>query len=188
MVFILTLETIAWLFNLVFNIPFFPEQCYFLCIWQHCFIQSCNNVANAFSNIARLPYCLKIPSHSFQLKLVRQGLTRKMDSNLSVFQWALLLVLCLCLQHLKIKELSQSRCTIQFVLFNFHFGFWGTYNPYPQVQYYGICALLAYKKRVTRTHSNIKEWSGPVTLFTRQKFTFEYRVGRFFSLCTRDVF
>ena len=88
----------------------------------------------------------------------------------------------------KIKELSQSRCTIQFVLFTFHFDFWGTYNPYPQVQYYGICALLAYKKRVTRTHSNIKEWSGPVTLFTRQKFTFEYRVGRFFSLCTRDVF
>ena len=73
--------------------------------------------------------------------------------------------------------MSQSRCTIQFVLFNFHFGFWGTYNPYPQVQYYGICASLAYKKRVTRTHSNIKEWSGPVTLFTRQKFTFEYRVG-----------
>ena len=76
--------------------------------------------------------------------------------------------------------MSHSRCTIQFVLFNFHFGFWGTYNPYPQVQYYGICASLAYKKRVTRTHSNIKEWSGPVILFNRQKFTFEYRVGWFF--------
>ena len=44
-------------------------------------------IANAFSNIARLPYCLNIPSHSFQLKLVRQGLTRKIDSNLSVFKW-----------------------------------------------------------------------------------------------------
>ena len=76
--------------------------------------------------------------------------------------------------------MSQSHSPIQFVLFNFHFGFWGTYNPYPQVQYYGICASLAYKKRVTRTHSSIKEWSGPVTLFNRQKFTFEYRVGRFF--------
>ena len=84
--------------------------------------------------------------------------------------------------------MSQSHSPIQFVLFTFHFGFWGTYNPYSQVQYYGICASLAYKKRVIRTHSNIKEWSGPVTLFTRQKFTFENRVGRFFSLCTRDVF
>ena len=29
MVFVLTLETIALLYNLVFNIAFFPEQCYF---------------------------------------------------------------------------------------------------------------------------------------------------------------
>ena len=145
-------------------------------------------IANAFPNIARLPYCLNIPSHSFQLKLVRQGLTRKMDSNLSVFQWALLLVLCSCLKQLKIEEISESCCTIQFVLFTFHFDFWDTYNPYPQVQYYGICTSLAYKKRVTRTHSNIKEWSGPVTLFTGDKFTFKNQVRRFFSLCTRGVF
>ena len=37
MVYILTLETTAWLFNLVFNIAFFPE------IWVRCSIQSCNN-------------------------------------------------------------------------------------------------------------------------------------------------
>ena len=129
-------------------------------------------IANAFPNTARLPYCLNIPSHSFQLKLVRQGFTRKRDSNWSVFQWTLLLVLCLCLKHLKIKAMSQSHSPIQFVLFTFHFDFWVAYNPYPQVQYYGICASLAYKKRVTRTHSNIKEWSGPVTLFTGDKFTF----------------
>ena len=43
MVFILTLETTASLFNLVFNIAFFPEQCYFLCIWVRCSMQSCNN-------------------------------------------------------------------------------------------------------------------------------------------------
>ena len=126
MVFTLTLETTPSLFNLVFNFAFFPEQCYFLCIWVRCSKHSCNNVANAFSNIARLPYCLTIPSHSFQLKLVRQGLARKMDSTLSVFQWALLLVLCLCLKHLKIKEMSQSHSPIQFVLFTFHFDFWGT--------------------------------------------------------------
>ena len=73
-------------------------------------------IANTFPNIARLPYCLNIPSHSFQLKLVRQGFTRKRDSNLSVFQWTLLLVLCLCLKHLKIKAMSQSHSPIQFIL------------------------------------------------------------------------
>ena len=72
--------------------------------------------ANTFPNIARLPYCLNIPSHSFQLKLVRQGFTRKRDSNWSVFQWTLLLVLCLCLKHLKIKAMSQSHSPIQFIL------------------------------------------------------------------------
>ena len=73
-------------------------------------------IANAFPNTARLPYCLNIPSHSFQLKLVRQGFTRKRDSNWSVFQWTLLLVLCLCLKHLKIKAMSQSHSPIQFIL------------------------------------------------------------------------
>ena len=43
MVYILTLETTAWFFNLVFNIAFFPEQSYFLCIWVRCSVQSCNN-------------------------------------------------------------------------------------------------------------------------------------------------
>ena len=84
--------------------------------------------------------------------------------------------------------MSQSRCTIQFVLFNFHFGFWGTYNPYPQVQYDEIGDSLAHKKRVPRTHSNIKEWSGPVTLFTGEKFTLKKKIRRFFSFCTWDVF
>ena len=31
----------------------------------------------------------------------------------------------------KNKAMSQSHSPIQFVLFNLHFGFWGTYNPYP---------------------------------------------------------
>ena len=190
MVFILTLETTASLFNLLFNIAFFLSSAIFCAsgcavLYSRVIMVA---IANAFPNIARLPYCLNIPSHSLQLKLVRQVLTRKIVSNLSVFQWALLLMLCSCLQHLKIEEISESRCTIQFVLFNFHFGFWDTYYHYPQVQYYGICASLAYKKRVTRTHSNIKEWSGSVTLFTGDKFTFKNRVRRFFSFCTWDVF
>ena len=29
--------------NMVFNIAFFPEQSYFLCIWVRCSVQSCNN-------------------------------------------------------------------------------------------------------------------------------------------------
>jgi len=67
--------------------------------------------AKAFPNIARMPYCLYIPSNSFQIEIkmekcygVRQELNRQIDSNLCVLQWALLLVLCLCLQHLKIRQ------------------------------------------------------------------------------------
>ena len=80
-----------------------------------------------------MPYCLYIPSISFQIEIkmekcygVRQELNRQMDSNLCVLQWALLLVLCLCLQHLKMS----SNFSIQFLLFNLHFGFWDAYNPY----------------------------------------------------------
>ena len=99
MVFILTLETIALLFNFLFNIAFFLSSAIFCAsgcavLYSHVIMVA---MANTFPNIARLAYCLNIPSHSFQLKLVRRGLTRKMESNLSVFQWALLLVLCLCL-------------------------------------------------------------------------------------------
>ena len=64
-----------------------------------------------FPTIARMPYCLYIPSNSFQIEIkmekcygVRQALNRKILSNLCVLQWALLLVLCLCLQHLKIRQ------------------------------------------------------------------------------------
>ena len=57
---------------------------------------------------------------------VRQELNRQIDSNLCVLQWALLLVLCLCLQHLKMS----SHFSIQFLLFNVHFGFWDAYNTY----------------------------------------------------------
>ena len=64
-----------------------------------------------FPTIARMPYCLYIPSNSFQIEIkmekcygVRQELKRQIDSNLCVLQWALLLVLCLCLQHLRIRQ------------------------------------------------------------------------------------
>ena len=86
-----------------------------------------------FPTIARMPYCLYIPSISFQIEIkmekcygVRQELNRQIDSNLCVLQWALLLVFCLCLQHLKMS----SRFSIQFLLFNLHFRFWDAFNPY----------------------------------------------------------
>ena len=174
MVFTLTLETTPSLFNLVFNFAFFPQQCYFLCIWVRCSKQSCNNgsYCKHFSQHCKVALLPEYPITLFPTEISQTRVNLKNGFQFDVFQWALLLVLCLCLKHLKIKAMSQSHSPIQFVLFTFHFDFWVAYNPYPQVQYYGICASLAYKKRVTRTHSNIKEWSGPVTLFTGDKFTF----------------
>ena len=89
-----------------------------------------------FPTIARMPYCLYIPSNSFQIEIkmekcygVRQELNRQIDSNLCVLQWALLLVLCLCLQHLRIRQ-CHLNFSIQFLLFNLHFGFWDAFNSY----------------------------------------------------------
>ena len=114
-VFIVILVTTVLLYDLVFYTTcFFPEQCYFLVhlvapvLYSHVIMVA---IAKAFPNIARLPYCLYIPSNSFQIEIkmekcyrVRQELNRQIDSNLCVPQWALLLVLCLCLQHLKIRQ------------------------------------------------------------------------------------
>ena len=68
-----------------------------------------------------MPYCLYIPSNSFQIEIkmekgygVRQELNRQIDSNLCVLQWALLLVLCLCLQHLKMSSFFYSTFTLIF--------------------------------------------------------------------------
>ena len=108
-----------------------------------------------FPAIARMPYCLYIPSISFQIEIkmekcygVRQELNRQIDSNLCVLQWALLLVLCSCLQHLKMS----SNFSIQFLLFNPHFGFWDAYNPYIFIKWekkYNTCS----KKIVKYSHT-----------------------------------
>ena len=45
---------------------------------------------------------------------VRQELNRQIDSNLCVLQWAQLLVLCLCLQHLKMSSFFYSTFTLIF--------------------------------------------------------------------------
>ena len=114
MAFIVILVTTVLFYDLVSHTTFFfPEQCYFLVhlvasvLYSHVIMAA---FAKAFPNIARMPYCLYIPSNSFQIEIkmekcygVRQALNRKILSNLCVLQWALLLVLCLCLQHLKIR-------------------------------------------------------------------------------------
>ena len=158
MVFFLTLETTAWLFNLVFNIAFFPEQCYFLCIWVAVLYSRVIMVAiaNTFPNIARLPYCLNIPSNSFQLKLVRQGLTRKMDSNLSVLQWAMLLVLCLCLQHLKIRQYHSL--TLLFSLF---------YSTFTLAFEVLTILILKYNMMKQATHQHIRSGFHELTLISK---------------------
>ena len=171
MVFTLTLETTPSLFNLVFNFAFFPQQCYFLCIWVRCSKQSCNNgsYCKHFSQHCKVALLPEYPITLFPTEISQTRVNQKNGFQFDVFQWALLLVLCLCLKHLKIKAMSQSHSPIQFVLFTFHFDFWVAYNPYPQVQYYGICASLAYKKRVTRTHSQL-----PCLLEINLHFKIEY--------------
>ena len=115
MAFIVILVTTVLLYDLVSHTTFFfPEQCYFLVhlvasvLYSHVIMAA---FAKAFRNIARMPYCLYIPSNSFQIEIkmekcygVKQALNRKILSNLCVLQWALSLVLCLCLQHLKIRQ------------------------------------------------------------------------------------
>ena len=84
MAFIVIFVTTVLLYDLVFNTTcFFPEQCYFLVhlvasvLYSHVIMAA---IARAFPNIARLPYCLYIPSNSFQIEIkmenwsgVRQG-------------------------------------------------------------------------------------------------------------------
>ena len=71
--FIVILVTTILLYDLVFHTTgFFPEQWYFLVhlvasvLYSHVIMAA---IAKAFPNIARLPYCLYIPSISFQIEI-----------------------------------------------------------------------------------------------------------------------
>ena len=137
MVFIVILVITVLLYDLVFHTTcFFPEQCYPVCmvhlvasvLYSHVIMAA---FAKAFSNYCNDALLSLYPIKLFEIKMekcygVRQELNRQIDSNLCVLQWALLLVLCSCLQHLKMS----SNFSIQFLLFNLHFGFWDAYNPY----------------------------------------------------------
>ena len=71
MAFILTLEKTALLYNLVFNITFFAKKCYFfvhLGALFHTGHVIMIAIANTFPN-QRMPYCLYIPSNSFQIEI-----------------------------------------------------------------------------------------------------------------------
>ena len=70
MAFIVILVTTVLLYDLVSHTTFFfPEQCYFLVasvLYSHVIMAA---FAKAFPNIARIPYCLYIPSNSFQIEI-----------------------------------------------------------------------------------------------------------------------
>ena len=69
------------------------------------------SISEALQNFARLPYRLYIPSSFCQTPIkkwhangVGQVFVTKIDSNLGVLQWAMLLLLCLCLQQFKTRH------------------------------------------------------------------------------------
>ena len=112
--FVLWVTTIL-LYDLVFNIScFFPEKYFFSLhlvvsvLYSHVIMAS---ISEAFSNFARLPYILYIPSSFCQTPIkkwhakgVGQVFVTKIDSKLGVLQWANLLLLCLCLQQFKTRH------------------------------------------------------------------------------------
>ena len=107
MVLFVLLVTTIFLYDLVFNISyFFPEKCFFFLhlvasvLYSHVIMAS---ISEAFPNFARLPYRLYIPSSFCQTSIkkwhangVGQVFVTKIDSNLGVLQWAMLLLLRLC--------------------------------------------------------------------------------------------
>ena len=116
MVLFVLLVTTILLYDLAFNIScFFPEKCFFFLHLNCgiCFIQSCHNgfYFRSITKLARLPYRLYIPSSFCQTPIkkwhangVGQVFVTKIDSNLGVLQWAMLLLLCLCLQQFKTRH------------------------------------------------------------------------------------
>ena len=69
-----------------------------------------SSISEAFPNFARLPYRLCIPPSFCQTPIkkwhvnrVGQVFVTKIDSNLGLLQWAMLLLLCLCLQQFKTR-------------------------------------------------------------------------------------
>ena len=113
--FVLLLTTIL-LYDLVFNISCFPlKNAFSFCILWHLFYIYSHvimaSISEAFPNFARLPYRLYIPSSFCQTPIkkwhangVGQVFVTKIDSNLGVLQWAMLLLLCLCLQQFKTRH------------------------------------------------------------------------------------
>ena len=115
MVLFVLLVTTILLYDLVFNSScFFPEKCFFFLhlvasvLYSHVIMAS---ISEAFPNFARLPYKLYIPSRFCQTPSkkwhangVGQVCVTKIDSNLGVLQWAILLLLCLCLQQFKTRH------------------------------------------------------------------------------------
>ena len=115
MVLFVLLVTTILLYDLVFNIScFFPEKFSFFLhlvasvLYSHVIMAS---ISEAFPKFARLPYRLYIPSSFCQTPVTKwhangvgQVFVTKIDSNLGVLQWAMLLLLCLCLQQFRTRH------------------------------------------------------------------------------------
>ena len=115
MAFIVILLTTVLVYDLVFHTTcFFPwAMVFFGASGGICSIQPCNNgsYCKSFSQHCKAALLSLYPINLFLnwnwngkvLWSKARVKLRQIDSNLCVLQWALLLVLCLCLQHLKIR-------------------------------------------------------------------------------------
>ena len=115
MVLFVLLVTTILLYDLVFNISCFSLKNAFSfsiltvesVLYSHVIMAS---ISEALQNFARLSYRLYIPSSFRQIPIkkwhakgVGQVFVTKLYSNLGVLQWAMLLLLCSCLQQFKTR-------------------------------------------------------------------------------------
>ena len=85
-----------------------PSDCVESVLYSHVIMAS---ISEALQNFARLPYRLYIPSRFCQTPIkkghangVGHVFVTNIDSNLGVLQWAMLLLLCSCLQQFKTRH------------------------------------------------------------------------------------
>ena len=110
MVLFVLLVTTILLYDLAFNIScFFSILTVESVLYSHVIMAS---ISEALQNFARLPYRLYIPSSFCQTRIkkwhangVGHVFATKIYSNLGVLQWAMLLLLCSCLQQLTALQL-----------------------------------------------------------------------------------
>ena len=110
-VLLVLLVTKILLYDLVFNISVFSlKNAFSFCIVWHLLFYShviMASISEAFPNFARLTYKLYNPSSFCQTPIKKwhaNANVTKIDSNLGMLQWAMILFLCLCLQQFKTRH------------------------------------------------------------------------------------